>query len=139
MASLYSSERQEAREGYAQTWRRPHSAPSGSRGSGLQAAVPAAPGPLHLPLPLRQEGAPAVLLLDAVVEREAAGYPHPQQRGGPPPVIRFSRLIVRSVVWPNHAPHLTLLVQGVAALLPALQLCPLVSTLVPYLTMPHCT
>ena len=97
----------------------------------------ATPGPLYLPLPLLQKGAPAVLLLDAVEEWVAAGHPHPQKRGGAAPrhqTVEADRkgrgLAPTSPSWCCSRPApgsclQGLLLQGVAALLSTLQLGPL--------------
>ena len=92
----------------------------------VEAAVLAAPGPPHLPLPLLQEVAPAALL-------RSCRPPSPSSAGlaAPPYQIVEADSEERGLA---QAPHLTLLVQGVAALLPALQLCPLGQHLS---TLPH--
>ena len=94
----------------------------------VEAAVLAAPGPLHLPLPLLQEGAPAALL-------RSCRPPSPSSAGLAAPLIRFLRLTARSEVWPRP-PTSPSWCRGGTALLPALQLCPWVSTSVPSLTRP---
>ena len=92
----------------------------------VEAAVLAAPGPPHLPLPLLQEVAPAALLRSC-----RPPSPSSAELAAPPYQIVEADSEERGLA---QAPHLTLLVQGVAALLPALQLCPLGQHLS---TLPH--